>query len=497
MPARSNVAKGRLVIAAARRGVFVLALTAMAATPGWAMPASPRVPAPAPWEHAGALQSIQRADGSTDPAVRGAWRSRGYGWVLAIDVASVVRYQQGDVCYAAPVGEGPLSEMASASYRYFRLLPGGQSAIFQLLDGDTNVVFDRLPSLPQGCTDRPDASPAAVAAAFLDHFERHYAFFDLRPPGFAARAERMKAAITPGLDDDALWQAFGRFMEGLSDSHTKLIRRTERGTERIQDGQGTTLPRIRETLGESQWLTGLIDATRRNLGDSARQAGGGRILWGTIDGRVGYLQLFVMGGFTDRSDFASAAWAEAEMAALNTALDEAFASFQGLDAVIVDLSNNRGGWDRVAKALPGRFTNHAYVGFTTQTWGSGLAPFPNKIEPAKGPRFVGPVYLMTSDVTVSGGELATLAFRGLDQVVQVGSTTRGAFSTPLAKPLPNGWLLELSNEVFAAPDGTVFEERGLAPDIELAIYPADDPVGGHWLAVRAVADRAIAAADQH
>lgn len=496
MTDRSNVANERSILTTARRGMFLLALTATAATTGWAMATSPRVSAAAPWEQAGALQSIQRADGSTDPAARGAWRSRGYGWVLAIDAASVVRYQQGDVCYAAPVGQGPLSEMASATYRYFRLLPGGQSAIFQLLDGDTNVVFDRLPSLPQGCTDAPDASPSAVAAAFLDHFERHYAFFDLRPPGFAARAERLNAAITPGMDDDALWHAFGRFMEGLSDSHTKLIRRTERGTQRIQDGQGTTLPRIRETLGEPQWLTGLIDATRRNLGDSARQAGGGRILWGTIDGRVGYLQLFVMGGFTDRSDFASAAWAEAEMAALNTAFDEAFASFQGLDAVIVDLSNNRGGWDQVAKALPGRFTNQAYVGFTTQSRGSGLAPFPHRIEPAKGPRFAGPVYLMTSDVTVSGGELATLAFRGLDQVVQVGGTTRGAFSTPLAKPLPNGWLLELSNEVFAAPDGTVFEERGLAPDIELAIYPADDPVEGHWRAVRAVADRAIAAADQ-
>lgn len=472
--------------------IILVALIAIAAPPALAMAAPIPASETAPWEVAGPLQPVLRADGSTDPSVRGAWRSRGYGWVLDLGQSGVTRYQEGDSCYAAPAGAGPLSDMASATYRYVRLLPGGQSAIFQLLDGDTNVVFDRLPALPADCTDSPDTSPPAVAAAFLDHFERHYAFFDRRPPGFAVRAERLKAAVTPGMDEEALWQAFGLFMDGLSDSHTKLIRRTERGTQRIQDGQGTTLPRIRETLGEPQWLTGLIEAARRNLGDSAREAGGGRILWGTIDGRVGYLQLFVMGGFTDHDDFASSAWAEAEMAALNAALDEAFASFQGLDAVIVDLSNNRGGWDRVAKALPGRFTEQAYVGFTTKSRGSGLPLFPHIIEPAQGPRFTGPVYLMTSDVTVSGGELATLAFRGLDQVVQVGSTTRGAFSTPLAKPLPNGWLLELSNEVFAAPEGTVFEETGLAPAIELEIYPADDPVGGHWKAVRAIADRVIA-----
>ena len=67
-------------------------------------------------------------------------------------------------------------------------------------------------------------------------------------------------------------------------------------------------------------------------------------------------------------------------------------------------------------------------------------------------------------------------------------TTRGAFSTPLAKPLPNGWYLELSNEVFAAPDGTVFEETGITPDLELDVYPADAPIAGHAAAIRRFAD---------
>jgi carboxyl-terminal processing protease len=202
-----------------------------------------------------------------------------------------------------------------------------------------------------------------------------------------------------------------------------------------------------------------------------------------IDGRVGYLQIFQMGGFTTRNDFGSDAWAKAEMGEFNRIMDEAFAVFEGLDAVVLDLSNNRGGWDRVAKALPGRFSEEAYTGFTTQTRGSGLAPFPHEIAPADGSRFTGPVYLLTSDVTVSGGELATLALRQNPRVTQVGRKTRGAFSTPLSKRLPNGWLLELSNEVFAAPDGTVFEETGIAPEIEMDVYPADDPVRGHWRAV--------------
>lgn len=165
----------------------------------------------------------------------------------------------------------------------------------------------------------------------------------------------------------------------------------------------------------------------------------------------------------------------------------------GVQGVIVDLSNNRGGWDKIAKAIPARFTDQAYVGFTTATRGSGLSPFPHIIEPASGPRFTGPVYLLTSDVTVSGGELATLAQRQNPRVVHAGATTRGAFSTPLAKRLPNGWLLELSNEIFAALDGSVYEETGIKPSTALEVYPGGAPVEGHWRTVEAFAEMIVSA----
>ena len=446
----------------------------------------------APWRDAGPLTPLYTSTGATAPELRGVWRSRGYGWVLDIDEAGVTRYQAGDVCYATPEATGSMSSMASVRYRYARAAPG-EAAIFQLLAGDTNVVFDRLDVLPPACAEPVDAAPAATAAAFLDHFERHYAFFDRRLPDREARAERLRQVVHDDMGEAELWDALTGYMNGLSDSHTKLIGTVDGAPRRQQDGQGETLPRIRAGMGEQSWLIALLDQTRAELGETGVHTLNDRLVWGVIEPepgrRVGYLQLFVMGGFTDRTDFASDAWAEAEMAAFDAALDDAFAAFQGADAVIVDLSNNRGGWDRVAKALPGRFTDAAFTGFTTLSRGSGLAAFPHIIEPADGPRFTGPVRLLTSDVTVSGGELATLAFRQLPNVTHSGGTTRGAFSTPLAKPLPNGWLLELSNEVFAAPDGAVFEETGIAPEIALEVYPAGDPVGGHWRAVMALAEQ--------
>lgn len=456
----------------------------VACTPGITTPAA------TPWEDAGPLTPLFAEDGAPAPEFRGVWRSRGYGWVLEIDEQGVTRYQEGAACYPTPQETSDLSAMASVRYRYARALPGA-AAIFQILDGDTNVVFDRLSALPEACAEPIDATPTAVAAAFLDHFDQHYAFFDRRLPDHDARSRRLRASVHDGMSEAELWDALTRFMDGLSDSHTKLIGDVDGTLRRQQDGQGETLPRIRAGMGEQSWLIALIEQTLAGLGETAVHTLNDRLVWGVIEPepgrRIGYLQLFVMGGFTDRTDFATDAWAEAEMAALNAALDDAFTAFQGADAVIVDLSNNRGGWDRVAKALPGRFTDAPFTGFTTVSQRSGLAPFPHIIEPAEGPRFTGPVRVLTSDVTVSGGELATLALRQLPNVTQYGGTTRGSFSTPLPKPLPNGWLLELSNEVFAAPDGQVFEESGIAPAMALDVYSASDPVGGHWRAVMALA----------
>ena len=193
-----------------------------------------------------------------------------------------------------------------------------------------------------------------------------------------------------------------------------------------------------------------------------------------------------MGGFTDTQTPGTPEWAAAELAALDTMLDEALTGFADADAVILDLSNNRGGYDAVTRALAARFTDTAFLGYRVSVPGAPEADQDYPITPYDGVRYTGPVYLMTSDVTVSGGEITTLMLRQLPNVIQVGGTTRGAFSTPLAKPLPNGWYLELSNEVFEDSDGHVFEGRGIPPAIMFDIYPEYAPIAGHKTAIERV-----------
>jgi carboxyl-terminal processing protease len=65
----------------------------------------------------------------------------------------------------------------------------------------------------------------------------------------------------------------------------------------------------------------------------------------------------------------------------------------------------------------------------------------------------------------------------------VGDTTRGAFSDVINKPLPNGWSLDISAEVYRDPNGQSYEARGLPPKLKREVFPPNDLFGGHARAV--------------
>jgi carboxyl-terminal processing protease len=78
--------------------------------------------------------------------------------------------------------------------------------------------------------------------------------------------------------------------------------------------------------------------------------------------------------------------------------------------------------------------------------------------------------------------------RALPNVVHVGTNTRGAFSDMIDKPLPNGWQLALSAEIYRDADGKNYEGRGIPPQFQRAVFPASDLFGGHARTVLAVMD---------
>ena len=431
-------------------------------------------------------QDLLTADGSTLEAARGTWANAENGWLLEIGPKGLKRWQDTPAgCYASRQ-DGPTT-MAQIEYRYFTAVDA-DTARFEYLPSDGHAVFRRLPALPAHCGRDDLSGPREVFEVFRGVFERHYAFFDRRGVDWRSLADAAGRRIGPQTSEAALWDALAGMIRPLGDSHTKLIGTVDGEPRREQAGLGSTLPMIRAGMGEPAWLQALVAQTRQRLDGGGHHVGNERVVWGSLDGRVGYVQFFTMGGFGTEHAPGTPEWAEAEIAATHALLDEALAAFEGQEAVVLDLSNNRGGYDAVTRAIVSHFIDAPRDLYTVRNDWDAPPAATYRVTPWAGRRFTGPVYVLTSDVTVSGGEITTLMLRQLPNVMHVGGTTRGAFSTPLAKPLPNGWYVELSNEIFADMQGEVFEGRGIPPAWPLTVFDPADPVASHARVLDAILD---------
>ena len=247
----------------------------------------------------------------------------------------------------------------------------------------------------------------------------------------------------------------------------------------LEPGASPTLDRVAAADpvgGEKAWLQAYREGILTQvLAGRGRQAANNRIFWGRNED-IGYLNLVTMGAFARNA-------APDDPRPLDAVLDEAMAAFAGARAVIVDVSNNRGGYDTISQRVAARFAEQPVLAYSKVGVGAKAPPQPVRVEPASGARFTGPVYLVTSDVTVSAGETFTLMMKALPNVKQVGGTTHGAFSDRLPKPLPNGWALALPAELYKGPKGEALEGRGLVPDAPMTILPDGDLAGGHAKAI--------------
>jgi carboxyl-terminal processing protease len=296
-----------------------------------------------------------------------------------------------------------------------------------------------------------------------------------------AKSESVKS------DDAALFDALQAMLAGVDDPHVELHAVVAGAERALTPGQAPTLvlagaaagnggKALREQAArEEEWQDayrrGVLDVVLKGRG---RETANNRIFWGRA-GDIGYLNILTMERFSS-----SKRRPPDDTTALDAALDEAMAAFKGARAVIVDVSNNDGGFDSLAQHIAGRFADRPRLAYTKIAFGAqGVEPQPFEVEPSKRARYLGPVYLLTSDVTLSAGEVFALYMRALPNVIHVGETTRGAFSDTITKPLPNGWTLILPPEIYRDPEGQSYEVRGLPPQRRFEVFPPDDLFGGH------------------
>ncbi|MBO9547375.1 S41 family peptidase [Caulobacter sp.] len=419
-------------------------------------------------------------NGQVAGPLQGAWRSRGYGWIAMFGPGGSSLFQTaGKACYPDPRSQPDPDEVLAL----WRPEAEGVVALAGEADG-TRYLFDRLDHLPNACISAAGWTPDRIGLFAADTFAQFYPASAARRIDWSARRAAIAGRLNPKSTDTDLWNALSDLLAGLDDPHVELHGVVDGKQRDLEPGEAPTLARVRAADpkgGEKAWLRAYRDGVMTGvLKGQGRQVANNRIFWGRIDD-VGYINIVTMGGFD--KDPAN------EAKVLEATLDEAMTAFKGARAVIVDVSNNRGGYDVLGRAVASRFTDQPRLAYDKVGVGADAPPQPVVVEVATRPAFTGPVYLVTSDVTVSAGETFTLMMRALPNVRQVGGITRGAFSDKIPKPLPNGWTLALPAELYRDPQGRVVEGKGLAPDLPLNVFPANDLSAGHAKAIEGLMAR--------
>lgn len=409
------------------------------------------------------------------PAV---YRSRGYGWLIDLRPGTTVLYQEtGRACWPDPESS-PSDLFATGRPR----TDGGFDLRADEEPQTTVYVFDPVPDLPAACLS-PSTDDRAAVEAVADLMSARYPGFGARNLDFEARRRAVLAALPPEPAPDAAFTAASDLLAGLDDAHIDLSAEIDGETWSLTVSQGRTLDAVNARPGErperawlGAWRRGVEQSVLRGQGHVAAN---NRIFWGLRDG-VGYIAILTMGGFDPGDDEA--------MQPLEAALDEALAAFSSAKAVVVDVSNNRGGYDAVGLRIAARFADRPRVAYLKRGWGSGVAAQDVSIAPSSERRYLGPVHLLTSDITVSAGETFTQMMRVLPNVTHTGTPTRGALSDQTPVILANGWRFGMPMEVYWSPDGVLMEGRGLAPERGLELYPSSDLDHGHARAVSRLID---------
>jgi len=436
----------------------------------------------------------------------GRWRARGYGWLLDVgqggwaiqDVTAISR---------APADGGAAGTCADA----FEQTPSGEPSAIRLKHrGDlTTYVFDRcppnlkLPNLEAGS----DNDALRNFDVFARTFAENYAFFDLRHVNWAQSCANVRARLNARSDSDALRNAIADLVAPLRDAHVSIV-----AGDTVVDVTSPVRERklaLQKAFAVPAWAQDRMAYTQglqrafgeMFLGGRFRATSNTMMIYGEIAPGIGYVTIFGEFGHADtersraaldlpRPRLEAASFLADEIAAMERALDEVATALASTKAVIIDARLNYGGYDRLGLALAGRFTDTPRVAYTKKAWTP--AGFVNQqsihIELRTPSLANRPVYLLTSRQTASAGEILVLGLMACPNVTRVGEATLGILSDNLYKRLPNGWEVSLSNEIYEAPDGALYEAAGIPPDIETPVFDPADVRGGFRHAVeRAVA----------
>ncbi len=411
------------------------------------------------------------------------WRSDGYGWVYAlrgnrlavyeVTAISCLRGEQlertggADPDGALEFGSDDTAEQT------LRIRPDGGATV-HVIGTAADVDLLPLPAVPELCARKPAGDPVTTFDVFWATFAENYNSLAGKQVDWAAVRDRYRPRVTASTDDQELFGILREMIEPFGDTHTGIEGSNDSDNDLEFAGlrQGTRELSAR-TTGRA------VDNHLRALGAGEFQRfADDAIAFTELPGGRGYLRIDAFEEYDEDDDTF-----QASSAVLARALDAVFTPdrVRSMRSLVIDVRNNSGGDDALALQVAGRLTDRPYPAYTkavrnhpTEPNGFGRAQLVT-VTPADGPRYTGPVTLLTSDMTVSAGETFVLGMMArVPQPPRIGSTTQGVFADTLDRQLPNGWTVTLGNERYLGPDGRSYEGPGIPPTVRTPVFTPDE-----------------------
>ncbi|MEU9447297.1 S41 family peptidase [Streptomyces sp. NPDC048277] len=400
----------------------------------------------------------------------GVWRTDGYGTVLAVDGRGIQEYQT----TAVSCLKGDFSEAAKqrtydsdGDVLTMRLAADGEHA---QLSADSSVghrQLRRIASLPAACTRPPSTDPRTAFDVFWQSFEENYPFFAAKGIDWHAARDRYRPLVHKDTTRAELFDVFSRMITPLHDAHV-LVEDGDRHYGVVRPGTVVPSPELDAKVKKFVLAHDLKGATdRRDFAD-------GLITFADLGKGLAYLRIADFDGYDPDDDAHSA-----DLAELDRALHPLLTG--SLRGLIIDLRVNGGGSDALGIHIAERLTDTPYVAYSKRARNDPADPTrhtrpePIPVTPARGPRYTGPIALLTGGSTVSAGETFTQAL--IDRpgrTIRIGQPTQGVFSDVLVRNLPNGMSLWLPNEEYLTRTGHTFDGPGIPPQITEPVFTGDE-----------------------
>jgi carboxyl-terminal processing protease len=437
-------------------------------------------------------------------SILGVWKQTSGGVYLTIAAEAADFYHSTRfVCYK---DDPPSGKPLADSYVRYRLEDDGSKLVlfrYDLADRFDRFFareeFRRVAALPANIVSRPREDvrfqePEFIFEVVWHHFDEQFGFFKQRHFDWQEQYRRFRPRVAPKTTEEELYGVLTGMLTGLGDSHTRVYwdKRPapfRSGNARVSDyldaafAKQTAIKDGAEFRGN--WAGKQKATVESDLAEGPfGRAAAGKIRWGKLKGGVGYIELDALNGFGPPGSKR-----EAQVEILEHEVDRIIEAFQGCPGVIIDLSFNQGGFDPFGAVIASRFADQRRHVLSAYSTGEDPSAARTLFISPGGPRqFTRPVYLLTSNATVSAGESLTLMLRAFPHVKHVGESTRGCLSSLLNKGMPNAFHITLSNEFWVAPDGRVFEGSGIRPDVEIPVFVEADLMSSYPKAVRRTLD---------